>query len=281
MREILIYNDEGVGTRARVEVQRALARIVPEDLYQVRSADALELGDPAWVPRASLLVVPGGADIPYDQKLRGGANRNIRSFVEGGGSYLGLCAGAYYGCAKVEFDKGGPLEVCQDRELCFFPGSAVGPAFGTYSYSNEQGACAAGIEWCSVNRPITPNVLRVYFNGGCFFRDPSLYPQVQTIARYTELPEKPAAMVICQVGKGRALLCGAHPEYSHAVFEVADPHLSKILGALKESEESRDTLLKAMLLTLGVRCEIPEGAGDSIHWTSFVSEDPLGCDPSA
>jgi glutamine amidotransferase-like uncharacterized protein len=28
------------------------------------------------------------------------------AFVEGGGAYLGLCAGAYYACSYVEFDLG-------------------------------------------------------------------------------------------------------------------------------------------------------------------------------
>ena len=27
-------------------------------------------------------------------------------YVEGGGAYLGLCAGAYYACARVEFEPG-------------------------------------------------------------------------------------------------------------------------------------------------------------------------------
>jgi len=42
---------------------------------------------------------------------------------------LGLCAGAYYGCARVVFEPGTPLEVVGDRELAFFPGVARGAAF--------------------------------------------------------------------------------------------------------------------------------------------------------
>lgn len=50
-------------------------------------------------------------------------------FVHAGGRYLGLCAGAYYGCARVVFEPGTPLEVVGDRELAFFPGIARGAAF--------------------------------------------------------------------------------------------------------------------------------------------------------
>jgi glutamine amidotransferase-like uncharacterized protein len=50
-------------------------------------------------------------------------------FVSQGGGYLGLCAGAYYACARVEFEPGTRLEVVGDRELAFFPGIAQGAAF--------------------------------------------------------------------------------------------------------------------------------------------------------
>ena len=57
-------------------------------------------------------------------------------YVKSGGSYLGLCAGAYYGCARVVFEPGTPLEVVGGRELQFFPGTARGAAFP------GQGTCA-------------------------------------------------------------------------------------------------------------------------------------------
>ncbi len=34
--------------------------------------------------------------------------RVVAEYVEGGGGYLGLCAGAYYACARVEFELGNP-----------------------------------------------------------------------------------------------------------------------------------------------------------------------------
>jgi hypothetical protein len=49
-------------------------------------------------------------------------------FVHSGGAYLGLCAGAYYACARVEFEPGSAMEVAGGRELSFFPGVARGAA---------------------------------------------------------------------------------------------------------------------------------------------------------
>lgn len=82
--------------------------------------------------------MPGGADLPYCRHLDGEGNRLIRGapfaqparpplatvapyalgaiclpdflsaagYVEAGGSYIGLCAGAYYACSRVEFEPG-------------------------------------------------------------------------------------------------------------------------------------------------------------------------------
>lgn len=56
-------------------------------------------------------IVAGGADLAYCAQLNGAGNAVIRRYVSSGGAYLGLCAGAYYACRRVEFEPGGPLEV--------------------------------------------------------------------------------------------------------------------------------------------------------------------------
>ena len=94
------------------------------------------------------------------------------------------------------------------RELAFYPGCASGPAYGLghFSYESKAGARPASIRWKGGVSP-------VYFNGGCLFEEPELYPSVTVLARYDDLAETPAAVVKCAVGKGEALLCGVHPEY--------------------------------------------------------------------
>jgi glutamine amidotransferase-like uncharacterized protein len=68
------------------------------------------------------------AVLPPQHPLRTG-------FVQAGGSYLGLCAGAYYACAAIEFEPGSALQVTGLRELHFLHGVAKGAAF--------PGACVA------------------------------------------------------------------------------------------------------------------------------------------
>ena len=93
--------------------------------------------------------MPGGADLPYCADLNGRGNELIRQFVEeGGGSYLGLCAGGYYGCSRVEFEPDSEkLRVAGDRELGFFPGVALGAVVPGFRYETEAGAAATRLAW--------------------------------------------------------------------------------------------------------------------------------------
>lgn len=153
----------------------------------------------------SHFIMPGGRDLLYHTALQGEPNTRLRQFVEEGGTYIGICAGAYYGCRQVEFDKGFPLEVCGFRELGFFSGKAIGPAFGkgTYTYNSEEGAKIVALE--TINGP-----LYSYYNGGCFFEGD--FSNTRILARFADLPNKPPAILECSINKGKAILSGVHLE---------------------------------------------------------------------
>ena len=70
-----------------------------------RNSQAEDVIDGWWRDYADGFIMPGGADLPYCSKLNGPGNKQIQEFVRAGGSYVGFCAGAYYGSAYVEFDK--------------------------------------------------------------------------------------------------------------------------------------------------------------------------------
>ena len=71
----------------------------------------------------ALLAIGGGYDLGLIKALGQPGITNIQDFVHAGGSYLGICSGAYFACDRIEFDKGGPQEVLGDRKLKFFPGN--------------------------------------------------------------------------------------------------------------------------------------------------------------
>jgi len=73
-----------------------------------------------WTKDAALFIMPGCADLYYVENLNSKGNKIIKNYVMSGGSFLVICAGAYYASKSVEFDKNRPLKVFGNRELSFF-----------------------------------------------------------------------------------------------------------------------------------------------------------------
>lgn len=176
-----------------------------------------------WTASCAAFVMPGGADTGYGRTLNGEGNRRIRQWVERGGSYIGFCAGGYYGSSRCEFEVGDrKMEVIGDRELQFFPGICRGCAFKGFVYHSEEGARAVElkVDKTALTVGTVPDIFKTYYNGGGVFVDAEKFKDegVQVLANYTEKlsvdsGEGTAAVVYCKVGEGSALLTGPHPEY--------------------------------------------------------------------
>lgn len=207
--KVFVYRGEGVNLFSYREMLGSLIDALGKH-YSVDMIDSARLRGGQWTAEAALLAIPGGRDIPYDAVLRGEANSHIRRFVEEGGSFLGLCAGAYFGAREVSFGRGTPLEVVGTRELAFYPGTAVGPLYApsAFAYDSEAGSRAAAVAFAD-------RYLCAYYNGGCTFEAPERYPDSVTImGQYTDAgPQQIPAAIACQVGRGVAMLSGVHVEY--------------------------------------------------------------------
>ena len=146
--------------------------------FVVEKTDAAAIREGTLEERCHLLVLPGGRDLPYCSKLNGEGNTKIREFVKRGGSYLGLCAGGYYGTSSVQFAVGDPvMEVVGSRELKFFPGVAQGPTFPGFQYGSNAGARACSILLHPAAQRLLGKVshsegtssLALYYDGGGYF----------------------------------------------------------------------------------------------------------------
>ena len=220
-----LYSHTALGNGCTVEAVRhcvySLRRLLSPN-YAVISVEGKAIIEEPWSPSCALLVFPGGADLGYCRTLNGQGNRKIRQYVERGGSYLGFCAGAYYGSQRCEFEKGNKhLEVIGDRELAFYPGTCRGLVFPGFVYSSEAGAKAVELKVSktSLAKGSLPEVFRSYYNGGGVFVDAPKFADkgVEILASYTEAlkvdaGDGAAAVVYCKVGDGAAVLSCPHPE---------------------------------------------------------------------
>lgn len=198
----------------------------------------------------------------YCRSLNGEGNRRIEQFVRRGGSYLGFCAGGYYGSSKCEFEVGNRvLEVIGNRELAFFPGTCRGCAFKGFVYHSEAGAKAVDVrvEKEAFKAGVVPQTFRSYYNGGGIFADAKSFADkgVEILASYTgdlDVEGGSAAVVYCKVGEGGAILTGPHPEFAAVNLDPKSngPNYPKLVEELAEDDDSRVNFLKACLAKFGL-----------------------------
>lgn len=244
--KILIYKDAGVGGKSFRALMHSLGSL-KRKLPAIELLDRRSIREKSVFADARLFIMPGGRDLPYVEHLSGKAVENIREWVEEGGAYFGICAGAYFGCSFVRFEEGTSLEIQGERELKLFNGEAIGPAFGSgvFRYNTEAGARAAAL---SVSlSPGKKELARCYFNGGCTFRGDFSSPGCKVLATYQEIAGDPPAIIHCTVGKGQAVLSGVHPEFSIASLNKKDPYLQTVYPLLEEKESERNALFGSLM----------------------------------
>lgn len=260
---VLVYNGPGT-TPGSVKHATQTLRHFLEPYYAVSTVSAKALQTEPWMSKASAIVFPGGADLPYVKECRTVIPK-IKDFVERqGGLFIGFCAGGYFGTSRVEFAQGDPtMEVTGNRDLKLFQGIGRGPVFDGFRYNSEEGARA-----CRLLLP-DGTEFATYFNGGPLFVDADDFSNTEVLARYKETPDVayhdsssktaeagPAAVVLCSVGKGKSLLIGPHPEFIPRLLEKTDDvhFLSKVVNVLKENEAERLSFLKTIFTKAGLNC---------------------------
>jgi biotin--protein ligase len=242
VKKILIYSDRGAGPFSIKCLQSELERESVNTFYSIELVDKEVLKSSKWHKDCAVLIFPGGRDIPYHSALKGSGNDSIIDYVWQGGKFWGICAGAYYGSSKIEFEKGGDLEVIATRDLKFFPGVASGPAYGPgqFCYRTQRGALIAKLQFRT-------SICAAYYNGGCCFVDATQHTNVTILGNYEEVLDKPAAIIDCAVGDGTALLCGVHPEYSGYFSHILDFCPPDLLQTLQNIENQRRELFVSLL----------------------------------
>ena len=151
------------------------------------------------------IYIPGGDMFQYSRDISAAGKMKIRAFVNGGGAYIGICAGACFASKSVIWRED-PLPM---EPLGLFKGTASGPANEIVPFP-QYGMCR--IDVAGHDHPITagqPDRLwTLYYWGPVLVPDAGASATV--LGRYTAVSQP--AMVAFEYGKGRVFIIGAHPE---------------------------------------------------------------------
>ncbi|CDK25022.1 unnamed protein product [Kuraishia capsulata CBS 1993] len=257
---VLVYSGPGTTADSVKHCLETLRNLL-SPYYAVTAVDSRTLLKEPWAPKTSVVVFPGGADLPMCREMAEGGISEIVKFVRKGGRYIGFCAGGYFGSGRCEFAVGNPeLEVSGSRDLKFFPGTCRGPAFGGFEYHTELGTKAVKLNINTSILPDVPNTVHNYYNGGGVFVNTEQYSNVEVLASYEQQLDVdpgsgiPAACIITKVGHGFALLTGTHPEFTPAFLKATnkEPEFASVIKTLSDSDNARLMFLKSSLRRLGL-----------------------------
>ena len=138
-----------------------------------------------------VLVIPGGWAVNYRRNINSAGISHIRSFVQNGGVYVGICAGAYFASRTVVWEGRS-----YSYPLSLYGGAAIGPIDSIAPWPNYNMA--------SIN--LQDSTEWVLYYGGPYFSGGNF----DTIAIYNVNNEP--AIIELNYGDGKVILSGVHPE---------------------------------------------------------------------
>lgn len=204
MRTILVYHDFGCCEQSTQALVSQLERTAGK-WFQIRVVDSDYLRKTSWERDTFGLAMGGGSCSAWERLLQEAGMQKIHNFVVGGGRYLGICAGAYFGSAYSFFLELGQIPLIKARPLRFYQGSAVGPINRTENHLLPQAALAAKVELLQ-----SAKSGYCYYQGGPAFDISESSPFTKVLLKYDF---GWAAGISNRVGHGSAVMCGLHPEF--------------------------------------------------------------------
>ena len=237
---IYLYAGPGSDPFSLEQTEQMLTQCL-KDYYHVERIYPEDVIHQPWETKAACFVIPGGRSKPYYESLEPVGTDKIKEYVKNGGSYLGICAGAYFAAQKTEFALGSPDEIRQDGILNFCASTASGPVLAYYDYNSRKGARAAKIKF-------KETTIFLYFNGGCTFLGTEKTPHLDVLGHYT-LDNKPLLPAITHImyGQGCVILSGVHFEFNPLTMDSHDPYLTSLIPIIQSTNTQRLLFIKQLL----------------------------------
>lgn len=245
-RSILVYADHGVNTASAKAIVQELKRCVDASLT-IREIDSRFLRENNWEGASQALFMPGGECSKWDQNLSSVEKKRIYEYVKEGGRVAGFCAGAYFNSSSSSF-----ASLLRKRSNPLFSGEAVGPLFPIDSIYSPSAARAVRVsfQFDSVMQNGS-----LYYQAGCYFNlNQDDHFRTQILARYRLEDRSLPAIIQTKVGRGSAILCGVHPEFSwtEELCHVSHPEVASLARKLVPQEDFRAKAFREIVRRLDI-----------------------------
>lgn len=188
------------------------------------------------IKKSDILCIPGGSG----GDVMKGINTDISEFVHNGGTYLGICCGAYIACDNINFEEKGIK-----RGLGLVRLTSTGPMYKydntPFDFNDERNT-----KITSISDVFTAQEFNAYYHGGgtfdcdggihpCngAFADVTQYKMLRTYDKTAFVIEalyenKCPAVISCRLGNGLVILSGVHPEHEDS---NVDPLFRRIFAS--------------------------------------------------
>jgi len=170
--------------------------------------------DPLVLDGYGAVVFGGGFAYPgYTLGISPTGKQLLRDFVDAGGGYVGICAGAYFACAALVYE-GEYIDDESGYDLDLFDGVCFGPVadIASYPYWDVAEVAFTGHESYDAYST-SPFSADVWYGGGPYFQ--YLPPGAEIVATYDNTGIEhhgTGAVLVQEYGDGHAVLWGPHPE---------------------------------------------------------------------
>ena len=151
-----------------------------------------------------VVIFPGGYAYDYKVDLNAKGEKNIKAFINNGGGYLGICAGAFLATASVLWEG-----IKYNYPLDLFQGTAIGSIKEIQPWDGYKMTTISLNKNNEINK-FQKEKLKTLYYGGPYF-EPSLNQAVDTIATWDEYLNK-LAIISFKYGSGNVILSAPHPE---------------------------------------------------------------------
>ncbi len=256
MKVIYVYNDYGVTEFCVGQLEKCMRTVFRNEVHFevskvtahcIKSGILFRNGK----PYPDMVCIGGGFDLGYLKALGDEGCENIRKYVSDGGKYLGICAGAYFAAAYIEFDLNGQLEVKGERKLGFFRGKCWGPLNEKFKYNCDDEVIAVELD-VDPQHAQANNRYFYYLNGGCvFLGSEEDFDDCTVVARYRDIVPNGAAIILTDYGAGKCLLSGVHFEFHRDDLNRTNPNIrDNVYDKLFETEENKYFLLERLMKKL-------------------------------